>query len=115
MLSVHESYDKWGIYKPIFLQEPVMKFVEMKLEAALESPALSVNEEVVAEVAQQLPDELSPKQVADAFVLQYYHILREYPDHVHKFYKDASIMSRLGSEGMMLSANTVQVSSGCYF
>ncbi|WOG89916.1 hypothetical protein DCAR_0209156 [Daucus carota subsp. sativus] len=80
----------------------------MKLEAALESPALSVNEEVVAEVAQQLPDELSPKQVADAFVLQYYHILREYPDHVHKFYKDASIMSRLGSEGMMLSANTVQ-------
>lgn len=63
---------------------------EMKREAAPGSPALSA------------------QQVADAFVLQYYHILRASPENVHKFYKDCSIMARPGSEGMMLSATTVQ-------
>lgn len=82
----------------------------MKQEAALESSALSAQQEVAPEVAQRLP-ELSAKQVADAFVLQYYHILRVSPEDVHKFYKDASIITRPGSEGMMLSASTVQVSS----
>lgn len=81
----------------------------MKTEAALESPALSAGQEVLPEVSQQLP-ELSAKEVADAFVLQYYHILRVSPQDVHKFYKDASNMARPGSEGMMLLASTVQVS-----
>ncbi|KAK1378996.1 hypothetical protein POM88_025740 [Heracleum sosnowskyi] len=79
----------------------------MKREAALESPALSAKQEVLPEVSQLLP-ELSAKDVADAFVLQYYHILCVSPEDVHKFYKDASNMARPGSEGMMLSASTVQ-------
>ncbi|KAK1378997.1 hypothetical protein POM88_025741 [Heracleum sosnowskyi] len=80
----------------------------MKREAALESPALSAKQEVLPEVSQLLP-ELSAKDVADAFVLQYYHILCVSPEDVHKFYKDASNMARPGSEGMMLSASTVQL------
>ncbi|KAL8112906.1 hypothetical protein AgCh_020278 [Apium graveolens] len=80
---------------------------EMKTEAALESAALSAKQEVSPEVSQLLP-ELSAKDVADAFVMQYFHILRVSPENVHKFYKDASIMARPGSEGMMLSASTVQ-------
>lgn len=81
----------------------------MKRDAALESPMLSTNVEVSPEESQPLP-ELSAKEVADAFVMQYFHILRVSPKDVHKFYKDASIMARPGSEGMMLSASTVQVS-----
>ncbi|KAK1375193.1 putative nucleotide-binding alpha-beta plait domain, NTF2-like domain protein [Heracleum sosnowskyi] len=80
---------------------------EMKREAAFGSPALSAKQEVLPEASQLLP-ELSAKDVADAFVLQYYHILRVSPEDVHKFYKDASNMDRPGSEGMMLSASTVQ-------
>ncbi|KAL8112904.1 nuclear transport factor 2-like [Apium graveolens] len=79
----------------------------MKREATLESPELSAKHEVLPEVSQPLP-ELSAKDVADAFVLQYYYILRVSPQDVHKFYKDASSMARPGSEGMMLSASTVQ-------
>lgn len=82
----------------------------MKREAALESPTLSTKQEVSPEVSQRLP-ELSAKEVADAFVMQYFHILRVSRGDVHKFYKDASIMARPGSEGMMLLATTVQVSS----
>lgn len=58
---------------------------------------------------------LSAQQVADAFVVQYYHILRASPENVHKFYKDCSITARPGSEGMMMSATTMQVSlSKCF-
>ncbi|KAK1368465.1 hypothetical protein POM88_034557 [Heracleum sosnowskyi] len=51
---------------------------------------------------------LSAQQVADAFVLQYYHILRMSPENLHKFYKDYSIMAHPGSEGKMVSATTMQ-------
>lgn len=68
-------------------------FAEMKTEVDLECPTLSA------------------QQVADAFVLQYYHILRVSPDNLHKFYKDCSIMAHPGSEGTMVSVTTMQVCS----
>lgn len=58
---------------------------------------------------------LSAQQVADAFVLQYYHILRVSPENLHKFYKDCSIMAHPGSEGTMVSATTMQVCSPEFF
>ncbi|KAL8107835.1 nuclear transport factor 2-like [Apium graveolens] len=51
---------------------------------------------------------LSAQQVADAFVLQYYHILRVSPENLHKFYKDCSIMAHPGSDGTMVSATTME-------
>lgn len=54
---------------------------------------------------------LSAQHVADAFVTQYYHILRVSPESVHKFYKESSTLGRPGSDGMMSISTTMKVSS----
>ncbi|WOG85262.1 hypothetical protein DCAR_0104450 [Daucus carota subsp. sativus] len=51
---------------------------------------------------------LSAQHVADAFVTQYYHILRVSPESVHKFYKESSTLGRPGSDGMMSISTTMK-------
>lgn len=88
----------------------------MKLEnnAMLSYDALNEFAEMKREAAPKcLP--FSAQQVADTFVQQYYHILRASPENLHKFYKDCSIMARPGSDGMMVFATTMQVSSSQNF
>ena len=50
-------------------------------------------------------------QIGGAFVQQYFRILHEQPDQVHKFYQDSSIVGRPDSTGTMLYVNTMSVSS----
>lgn len=53
---------------------------------------------------------LSPEVVGNAFVEQYYCILHQNPDMVHKFYQESSMMSRPDSSGAMTLETTIQVS-----
>ncbi|KAI7729055.1 hypothetical protein M8C21_004322 [Ambrosia artemisiifolia] len=50
----------------------------------------------------------SAQVVGNAFVEQYYHILHQSPELVHKFYHDSSILSRPDTNGMMSSVTTMQ-------
>jgi hypothetical protein len=50
-------------------------------------------------------------QIGGAFVQQYYHILHEQPDQVHKFYQESSTLGRTDSNGTMVYVTTLGVSS----
>ncbi|XP_050380896.1 nuclear transport factor 2-like [Argentina anserina] len=50
----------------------------------------------------------SAQVVANAFIVQYYHILHHNPGHVYRFYQDSSVMSRPDSDGVMRSVTTMQ-------
>ncbi|XP_062208130.1 nuclear transport factor 2-like [Phragmites australis] len=50
---------------------------------------------------------ISPHVISGIFVQQYYHILHESPDQVHKFYQDSSILGRQDSNGTMVSVSTL--------
>jgi hypothetical protein len=50
-------------------------------------------------------------QISSAFVQQYYNILHEQPDQVHKFYQESSILGRPESNGTMVDVTTLGVSS----
>lgn len=50
----------------------------------------------------------SAQVVGNAFVEQYYHILHQSPELVHKFYQDSSILSRPDRNGLMSSVTTMQ-------
>ena len=52
----------------------------------------------------------SAQVVGNAFVEQYYHILHQSPNLVHRFYQDSSFLSRSDSNGMMTTVTTMQVS-----
>lgn len=68
---------------------------------------------VDAEMADQIEDASgSPgaQMVGNAFVEQYYCILHQKPEEVHKFYNDSSVLTRPGPDGVMRSITTVQVS-----
>jgi hypothetical protein len=51
----------------------------------------------------------SPQVVGNAFVEQYYHILHQSPDLVHRFYQDSSLLSRSDSNGVMKTVTTTKV------
>ncbi|CAD6211550.1 unnamed protein product [Miscanthus lutarioriparius] len=50
---------------------------------------------------------ISPHVIGGAFVQQYYQILHEQPDQVHKFYQDSSILGRPDSNGTMVYVSTM--------
>ncbi|PKA53691.1 Nuclear transport factor 2 [Apostasia shenzhenica] len=50
----------------------------------------------------------SPQVVGAAFVQQYYCVLHQSPDQVHKFYQESSILGRPDSSGTMTSVTTTQ-------
>ncbi|KAF8698781.1 hypothetical protein HU200_035039 [Digitaria exilis] len=50
---------------------------------------------------------ISPHVIGGAFVQQYYHILHEQPDQVHKFYQESSILGRPESNGTMAYVTTL--------
>lgn len=50
---------------------------------------------------------ISPHVISGAFVQQYYHILHEQPDQVHKFYQDSSFIGRPESNGTMVDVTTL--------
>lgn len=52
----------------------------------------------------------SAEVVGNAFVEQYYHILHQSPELVHKFYQDSSLLSRPDADGIMTTVTTMQVS-----
>lgn len=51
----------------------------------------------------------SAEVVGNAFVAQYYHILHESPELVHRFYQDSSSLSRPNTDGFMTTVTTTQV------
>ncbi|MCH98494.1 ras GTPase-activating protein-binding protein 1-like [Trifolium medium] len=51
----------------------------------------------------------SPQVVGNAFVEQYYHILHQSPDLVHRFYQDSSLLSRSDSNGVMKTVTTTKI------
>nr|GEZ34222.1 putative G3BP-like protein [Tanacetum cinerariifolium] len=51
---------------------------------------------------------LSAKDVADAFLNQYYTILQKSPKEAHKFYQDQSTRTHLCADGSMKSATTLE-------
>ncbi|KAJ0751248.1 putative Ras GTPase-activating protein-binding protein [Helianthus annuus] len=55
----------------------------------------------------------SAQVVGNAFVDQYYHILHQSPELVHKFYQDSSILSRPDTNGLMSSVTTMQLMAIC--
>ncbi|RDX57665.1 Ras GTPase-activating protein-binding protein 1, partial [Mucuna pruriens] len=50
----------------------------------------------------------SAQVVGNAFVEQYYHILHQSPNLVHRFYQDSSFLSRSDSNGVMTTVTTTQ-------
>ncbi|KAH8487161.1 hypothetical protein H0E87_025940 [Populus deltoides] len=50
----------------------------------------------------------SAEVVGNAFVEQYYHILHESPELVHRFYQDSSSLSRPNTDGFMTTVTTMQ-------
>lgn len=50
----------------------------------------------------------SAQVVGNAFVEQYYHILHQSPELVHRFYQDSSVLSRPDVNGVMTSVTTMQ-------
>ncbi|KAI3770491.1 hypothetical protein L6452_01625 [Arctium lappa] len=53
----------------------------------------------------------SAQVVGNAFVEQYYHILHQSPELVHKLYQDSSILSMPDTDGLMSSVTTMQVAN----
>lgn len=56
----------------------------------------------------------SAQVVGNAFVEQYYHILHQSPNLVHRFYLDSSFLSRSDSNGVMTTVTTTKVSLPWY-
>lgn len=52
----------------------------------------------------------SAQVVGNAFVEQYYHILHQSPDLVHRFYQDSSLLTRPDNNGVMKTVTTTKVS-----
>ncbi|MED6145037.1 hypothetical protein PIB30_021184 [Stylosanthes scabra] len=50
----------------------------------------------------------SAQVVGNAFVEQYYHILHQSPNLVHRFYQDSSFLSRSDNNGQMTTVTTMQ-------
>ncbi|KAL3748610.1 hypothetical protein ACJRO7_009793 [Eucalyptus globulus] len=50
----------------------------------------------------------SAEVVGNAFVEQYYHILHQSPEMVHRFYQDSSLLSRPDANGVMTKVTTMQ-------
>uniref|UniRef100_A0A1J3DU21 Putative G3BP-like protein n=1 Tax=Noccaea caerulescens TaxID=107243 RepID=A0A1J3DU21_NOCCA len=50
----------------------------------------------------------TPDIVGNAFVHQYYHILHQSPEHVHRFYQEISKLGRPEENGMMSITSTLQ-------
>ncbi|WVZ11496.1 hypothetical protein V8G54_016026 [Vigna mungo] len=50
----------------------------------------------------------SAQVVGNAFVEQYYHILHQSPNLVHRFYQDSSFLTRSDNNGVMTTVTTVQ-------
>lgn len=55
-------------------------------------------------------DTPTPQVVGNAFVEQYYSILHQQPQLVHRFYNDSSVLSRPEEDGTMSLVTTVDVS-----
>ncbi|XP_011018725.1 PREDICTED: putative G3BP-like protein [Populus euphratica] len=51
---------------------------------------------------------LIPEVVGNAFAEQYYNTLSKYPELLHKFYNDSSLISRPGLDGSVSSASTLE-------
>ncbi|KAG7632494.1 RNA recognition motif domain [Arabidopsis suecica] len=59
--------------------------------------------------AQQVPAAAcTPDMVGNAFVPQYYHILHQSPEHVHRFYQEISKLGRPEENGLMSITSTLQ-------
>ncbi|XP_023642818.1 putative G3BP-like protein isoform X2 [Capsella rubella] len=59
--------------------------------------------------AQQVPAAAcTPDIVGNAFVHQYYHILHQSPEHVHRFYQEISKLGRPEENGVMSITSTLQ-------
>ncbi|XP_004505358.1 nuclear transport factor 2 isoform X2 [Cicer arietinum] len=54
----------------------------------------------------EAPQTPTPQMVGNAFVEQYYSILHQNPDQVHRFYHDSSVMSRPEEDGTMITVTT---------
>ncbi|KAJ0079447.1 hypothetical protein Patl1_23980 [Pistacia atlantica] len=53
--------------------------------------------------------QIDPKMVGHSFVEQYYKILHQIPDQVHRFYQESSFLSRpRGTDGVMVSTTTLK-------
>ncbi|XP_020571961.1 ras GTPase-activating protein-binding protein 1-like [Phalaenopsis equestris] len=50
----------------------------------------------------------SPQVVGNAFVQQFFHILHQSPEHVHRFYQENSRLGRPGSQGEMSTTSSLQ-------
>ncbi|KAK3150162.1 hypothetical protein QOZ80_3AG0229590 [Eleusine coracana subsp. coracana] len=61
---------------------------------------------MAGQVGSPVNDPICPHLVSGAFVQQYYHILHEKPEQVHKFYQDSSILGRPEPNGTMGSVTT---------
>ncbi|XP_030474207.1 nuclear transport factor 2-like [Syzygium oleosum] len=62
-------------------------------------------------MAMQEPTPTAPPSaevVGNAFVEQYYHILHQSPEMVHRFYQDSSLLSRPDVNGVMTKVTTMQ-------
>ncbi|TVU46559.1 hypothetical protein EJB05_06100, partial [Eragrostis curvula] len=71
-------------------------------------PAGDLREQAMAGQAESpVNDPISPHLVSGAFVQQYYHILHNQPEQVHKFYQDSSILARPEPNGTMVSVTTL--------
>jgi len=53
----------------------------------------------------------TPQMVGNAFVEQYYSILHQEPDQVHRFYHESSVLSRPEEDGSMTMVTTTVVST----
>lgn len=53
----------------------------------------------------------TPQMVGNAFVEQYYSILHQDPDQVHRFYHETSVLSRPEEDGTMTMVTTITVSA----
>lgn len=49
------------------------------------------------------------QEVSEAFLQQYFYLLGHRPHDVRKLYVDASVVSRPGPDGTMMSFNSVEV------
>ncbi|XP_048318909.2 nuclear transport factor 2 isoform X1 [Ziziphus jujuba] len=59
-------------------------------------------------MAQQTDDSHSAELVGNTFLQQYYRVLHESPEDVHKFYSESSVLSRPDADGVMTSVTTMQ-------
>jgi len=64
----------------------------------------------VAEMAAS-EESSTTQMIGNAFVQQYYSILHQEPDQVHRFYQESSILSRPEEDGTMTMVTTTLVST----